>query len=163
MPQRDLSPKGIRDLAEANETAVAAVSGGPSRAILTHTPGVASWGFGEVLTISIDGAAVATVTMVNFAGGGTARAGANAVNLDVGGGVGDDANLSIRELLFSMGLLFDAGDISAADLEAHAVAGPVAEFGDVGATTGGSIIFKCYSGTVTLATDLGGSTVVNQS
>ena len=171
MATRDLSPKGILDLAEATQAAVDVLEPAPagaaiSRAIFTHTGGMPN-GSAQVFTISLDDELAATFTTLPMgAGGATARTGAGAVSLDVGGGVGEDPDQFLRDIMYGLSLLFGAGDISPVDLEVQAVAGPTTTLGEFAAQTeiftGGSLIFKSFGKTITLATALDNTSVVNQ-
>lgn len=157
MATRDLSNAGLRDLAEANETAIGAISPGPSRAIFQVTNG-AALDAGETLTVSIDEVVVATLTTISDAGGATARTGANAADVDLGGNAFLEGAKSIPEFGFAMGLLMEAGDIDPVDIEVY----PAAFFdGPSGVSTGFALVFKCYTGAISLETTIANTSVSN--
>ncbi|MCA9375613.1 MAG: hypothetical protein KC925_00955 [Candidatus Doudnabacteria bacterium] len=69
-------------------------------------------GYDETIRIQDGVGGDVTYTVVNFAGGFTTRVDANNVNLDLGGGIGDDGRRVAGELAYAISLSRLAGDLA---------------------------------------------------
>ena len=118
---------------------------------------------GTTVTVTVDTVLEATLTLNVGGGGGTARTGANAATIDIGGGVGGDAQLAAGDLAAGLRLI---GDTDAVNFTAEPLAPAVVYTAAAGGIRnfhlGGGIRIKVPAGsTLVVATDDAGLTVVN--
>lgn len=110
----DNRPLILGDAGDLSEAQLAAVLAGgdsdPGQVGEFQWAGGSMMGGGEQATIVVDAVAYATLTFSNVGGGNTARSGAAAATVDVGGGAGNDKATFFRELKKALDALVAAGD-----------------------------------------------------
>lgn len=108
---------------------------------------------GSILTVSVGGNVVATLTMSNLAGGNTARTGAGAATVDIGGGAGDAADALMGEIQYALMLLIDA--------DAIPIDMPIPYSASGGGGTPSGLRISAQTDALVLAFDDDGLTLVN--
>lgn len=115
----------------------------------------------STLTVTIDGELKATLSFANNGGGNSSRTGVGTGEVDMGGGVGDDANSFAGQIGYVLRLLADAGDL---DVVVEPLATGLPYRGAAGALfdIGGGITVRAVGATsLVLDTDEGDLTLTN--